>query len=106
MFRFSFGPRQLGSYRAYFWGGSELQLRPVCLCSWFWKQCSTRSDRSASLYVSAPAAQFVYVPDFDLQAHLLLCKYVEQFAQLAVRNGRDIAYFFNYDLFINLRSVL
>lgn len=48
MFRFCFEPCQLGSYRAYFWGGSELQLRSVCLCSWFWKQCCTRTDRSAS----------------------------------------------------------
>lgn len=48
MFRFCFEPSQPGSYRAYFWGGSELRLRSVCLCSWFWEQCCTRTDRSAS----------------------------------------------------------
>lgn len=73
MFRFCFEPSQFGSYRAYFWGGSELQLRSVCLCSWFWKQCCTRTDRSASSYVSAPAVQFIYMPDFYLPADLLLC---------------------------------
>lgn len=58
------------------WQVSQL----ICLCT-----CSTVCLRAR----------------FDLQAHLLLCKYVEQFAQLAVCNRRDIAYiFFNYDLLI------